>query len=340
MARRLLLRGVTRRFPGSSRPSLAALDLEVSAGETLCLVGPSGCGKSTTLRLIAGLELPDAGSIELGGRRLDGVPPQQRDVAMVFQGFALYPHMTVLQILEFPLQLRGMARAERRRRAEEVAELLGLTALLQRRPPQLSGGEQQRVAMGRAIVRRPALFLFDEPLSNLDAALRAELRGELARLLAELGTTALYVTHDQTEAMTLGHRVAVLRAGELEQLGTPREIYGSPASTFVAGFFGSPAMNLLPVEAGCAAGVPVDPPSAGLLVGVRPEHVLLGQGPGRATVRSLELHGADTYLELEVGRQKLRARLGGMSELRPGQPVSFEFSAERRWFDAETGRAR
>ncbi|MCC6557363.1 MAG: ABC transporter ATP-binding protein, partial [Polyangiaceae bacterium] len=241
------LRGLVRRFQGGDRPALAGLDLDVEDGELLVLVGPSGCGKSTALRLIAGLDAPDAGTVSIGGRDVGRVPPQDRDVAMVFQGYALYPHMTAREIMAFPLKMRGVPAAERARRVEEAAATLAIGRLLDRRPGELSGGERQRVAMGRAIVRAPKVFLFDEPLSNLDAALRAELRVELAALVRRLGTTSVYVTHDQVEAMTMGDRIAVLRAGELQQIGPPRSIYEDPANAFVAGFLGSPAINLIEV---------------------------------------------------------------------------------------------
>ncbi len=213
-----------RRYPGAESAALESLSLEVDDGELLVLVGPSGCGKSTALRLIAGLDAPDGGSIFIDGRDVVNTPPQDRDVAMVFQGYALYPHLTARENIEFPLKMRGVARAERARRVDDVATVLGLARLLSRRPGELSGGERQRVAMGRAIVRQPKVFLFDEPLSNLDAALRTELRVELAALVRRLGTTSLYVTHDQVEAMTMGSRIAVLRGGKLQQVGPPRAI--------------------------------------------------------------------------------------------------------------------
>ena len=212
------------------------------------LVGPSGCGKSTALRIIAGLEPADAGAVRLDGRDITHAPPQDRDVAMVFQGYALYPHLTVRENIEFPLRMRRVPKADRATRVAEAAALLGLGKLLSRHPAELSGGERQRVAMGRAIVRSPKAFLFDEPLSNLDAALRAELRVELASLVRRLGTTSVYVTHDQVEAMTMADRIAVMRAGTLQQVGTPRAIYEAPANVFVASFLGSPPVNLVDLE--------------------------------------------------------------------------------------------
>ena len=226
-----------------------AVDLAIADGEMLVLVGPSGCGKTTLLRLISGLEEATAGEIWIGGRRVDALPPAQRDVAMVFQSYALYPHMTVRENLAFGLTLRKVSRAEIDRRVEEVAVLLELSQLLARRPRELSGGQRQRVAMGRAIVRRPAVFLFDEPLSNLDAALRSQVRLQLQKLHRQLGTTSVYVTHDQVEAMTLGSRLAVLKGGELQQVGRPLEVFQRPDNRFVAGFLGSPAMNFLQATA-------------------------------------------------------------------------------------------
>jgi ABC-type sugar transport system ATPase subunit len=234
--------------------ALADFHLEVSDGELLVLVGPSGSGKSTALRLLAGLEEATAGELHIGDRRVDGLPPQQRNLAMVFQNYALYPHMSVAANLEFPLKMQPMSRTERRRRVMEVAGLLGLGELLQRKPAQLSGGQRQRVAMGRALVRMPQVFLMDEPLSNLDAKLRVAIRTEIADLQRRIGVTTLYVTHDQIEAMTLGQRVAVLDRGRLQQVDTPLELYRNPANTFVARFIGNPGMNILPVKVETADG--------------------------------------------------------------------------------------
>ncbi|WP_437813331.1 ABC transporter ATP-binding protein [Sorangium sp. So ce1078] len=364
----LSLRGLTRRFPNAERPALAGLDLEVEDGELLVLVGPSGCGKSTALRLIAGLDSPDGGTVSIGGRDVSRVAPEDRDVAMVFQGYALYPHMTARDIMGFPLRMRGVARPERARRVEEAAALLGIGHLLDRRPGELSGGERQRVAMGRAIVRAPAAFLFDEPLSNLDAALRAELRVELAALVRRLGTTSVYVTHDQIEAMTMGDRIAVLRAGELQQVGPPRAIYEAPANTFVAGFLGTPAINLVTLERagdrfeGAALSLPA-PPGVALpdraIAGVRPEHlrVAAGQGaPGDAGARGdagaaargevevearvvvAEPLGAETFLYLDAGGTRLRARAHGFATPAPGEAVRTRLDPRAvLWFDAGSG---
>ncbi len=239
---------LTKRF-GADAPALDDLSLDVAPGEFLVLLGPSGCGKTTVLRLIAGLEEPSGGEIAIDGVRVNDLPPKDRDVAMVFQNYALYPHLSVRENIAFPLVMRRTPKAEARRRVEEVAAALELTPLLARRPAQLSGGERQRVALGRAIVRQPKVFLFDEPLSNLDAKLRVQMRAELVRLHRRLGATMVYVTHDQVEAMTMGQRIAILHRGVLQQVGTPAEIYALPANVFVAAFIGAPGMNVLDATA-------------------------------------------------------------------------------------------
>src|SRR6059058_496530 len=221
------------------------LDLHIRDHELMVLVGPSGCGKSTALRMIAGLEDVSSGNVSIGGRVVNTLAPKDRDIAMVFQSYALYPHMTVRENLEFGLKMRGVARDEMKRRVDSAAEILGIAHLLDRKPKDLSGGQRQRVAVGRAIVRQPAVFLFDEPLSNLDAKLRVQTRAEITKLQATLGTTSVYVTHDQVEAMTMGHRITVMREGKIQQVGTPREVYESPANAFVAQFIGTPPMNLI-----------------------------------------------------------------------------------------------
>lgn len=232
-------------YPGSTRPAVSGVDLEIADGEFLVLVGPSGCGKSTTLRMLAGLEHPSTGTIAFGERDVTQTSAKDRDVAMVFQSYALYPHMSVAGNLEFSLKNSGVPKEERRAQVESAAAMLELDELLERKPRELSGGQRQRVAMGRALVRRPQVFLMDEPLSNLDAKLRVQTRAQIAGLQRQLGVTTVYVTHDQTEAMTMGDRVVVMNAGRIEQVGTPRELYDHPASMFVAGFIGSPTMNLL-----------------------------------------------------------------------------------------------
>jgi ABC-type sugar transport system ATPase subunit len=257
------IRGVKKAF--GPHHVIHGVDVEIADGEFVVLVGPSGCGKSTLLRMIAGLENISAGEIRIGDRIVNALPPKQRDVAMVFQNYALYPHMTVADNMGFSMRLRGAAAAEIEERVHRAAEILGLAPYLARYPRQLSGGQRQRVAMGRAIVRQPKVFLFDEPLSNLDASLRVQMRTELARLHRELGTTMIYVTHDQVEAMTLGQRIAVFNAGRIAQVGEPMALYDSPANLFVAGFLGSPKMNLVPVtvSANDPAGLRVRPREGG-----------------------------------------------------------------------------
>src|SRR6476646_808743 len=255
-------RQATRVYPGNDEPAVDALDLDIADGELMVLVGPSGSGKTTALRMLAGLEEVDAGGIYSGERDVTYVPPKDRDVAMVFQNYALYPYLTVAANIGFPLRIAKVKKRDREARVKEVAKLLGLTEYLDRKPAQLSGGQRQRVAMGRAIVRVPSVFLMDEPLSNLDAKLRVQMRADIAALQADFGITTVYVTHDQSEAMTLGHRVAVLHDGHLQQCGPPRELYERPTNIFVAGFIGSPAMNLctVPVSNGAASFGGVDVP--------------------------------------------------------------------------------
>jgi multiple sugar transport system ATP-binding protein len=330
----VVLEGISKVFRGGgARPAHAAvadLSLEVAHGEFVAIVGPSGCGKSTTLRLVAGLDAPDAGEIALGGRSMRGVPPQDRDVAMVFQGYALYPQMTARKILEFPLKMRKVPAAARARAVSEAAAMLGLEKLLDRRPDQLSGGERQRVAMGRAIVRRPRVFLFDEPLSNIDPALREEIRTEIGTLVRKLHATALYVTHDHTEAMTLADRIAVMRDGRLVQFATPRDIYERPATEFVGTFVGSPRMNLLPGRSDGDAIVagpfrlrtPHDSLPTAVTVGIRPEDVVLGSEGVAGTVANIEPLGAEThvFVQVAVGVQ-LRARCAGFGTFARGAAV-------------------
>jgi multiple sugar transport system ATP-binding protein len=284
---------VSKTYP-NGHLAVKELDLEIRDGEFMVLVGPSGCGKSTALRMIAGLEMPTAGRIVIGERDVTGLMPQERDVAMVFQSYALYPHMTVRENLAFGLRMRHAASDLIARRVNEAAEALGLEAVLDRKPAQLSGGQRQRVALGRAIVREPQVFLFDEPLSNLDAKLRVETRAELARLHRRLGATVVYVTHDQEEAMTLGGRVAVLRDGVLQQVAPPMELYREPANRFVAGFVGSPEMNFLP--GGVFGGEAI--------LGIRPHDIAIvppGAGDLDARVNVVEPRGSDLLVRLRAG---------------------------------------
>jgi multiple sugar transport system ATP-binding protein len=302
----------TRRFGGADRPAVDRLDLSVGDGEFVVLVGPSGCGKTTSLRMVAGLETVDAGRIRIGDRDITDVEPKDRDVAMVFQNYALYPHMTVAQNMGFALKIAGLPKAETRERVLDAARLLDLEPYLDRKPKDLSGGQRQRVAMGRAIVRRPQVFLMDEPLSNLDAKLRVQTRNQIAGLQRRLGTTTVYVTHDQVEAMTMGDRVAVLRDGVLQQCAAPRELYRNPVNMFVAEFIGSPAMNLftLPVVDHCVSlgDWPIALPreitdTAGeLVVGVRPEHLEVGARGVEMQIDIVEELGADAYLYGRVTR--------------------------------------
>jgi multiple sugar transport system ATP-binding protein len=298
----------TRIYPGTDVPAVDAFDLHIQDGEFVVLVGPSGSGKTTALRMLAGLEEVDAGAIMIGGRDVTDMPPKRRDVAMVFQNYALYPYLTVEANIGFPLKIAKVKRSEREQRVRDVAELLGLTEYLQRKPGQLSGGQRQRVAMGRAIVREPSVFLMDEPLSNLDAKLRVQMRADIAALQSRLGTTTVYVTHDQSEAMTLGHRVAVLKDGRLQQCEAPRTLYDRPANTFVAGFIGSPAMNICELPLGANGSVPfggerVELPAsvAGsgwsrVVLGLRPESLELSGEGVPARVEVVEEIGADAYV--------------------------------------------
>jgi multiple sugar transport system ATP-binding protein len=343
----VLLDGVSKRFAGSKRGDAAALQtvtIAVARGELVVVVGPSGCGKSTTLRIVAGLEEPDTGTVAIAGRSMKGVPPQDRDVAMVFQGYALYPQMTAREIMEFPLRMRGVDRAARAKAVDEAAALLRIERLLDRRPGELSGGERQRVAMGRAIVRKPRVFLFDEPLSNLDAALRGDIRLEIGQLVRRLGATALYVTHDHVEAMTLADRIAVMRAGKLLQMATPREIYEKPATSFVGTFLGSPRMNLLPArvqgDALLAGAFRLRRPDgalpARLEIGVRPEHVVLGAEGERGEVVAVEPLGAESHLVVRVGELELRAQARGFDAHRRGDAVGVKLEEDHVLvFDAE-----
>ena len=359
---RLALERLGKVYPNGTR-ALADLTLTVEDGELVVLVGPSGCGKSTVLRLVAGLEDPTEGHIRIGDAIVDGLPPQARNVAMVFQDYALYPHMTVRRNLEFPLRMRGADRDDIARRVANAARQLGIEPVLDRLPKHLSGGQRQRVAMGRALVREPAVSLLDEPLSNLDAKLRVDVRAEIADLQERTRTTMLYVTHDQVEAMTLGHRIAVLNAGALQQVASPAELYDAPTNAFVAGFIGNPPMNLLRgrlerapdggAAIALAAGtvrlpserVPADLAPGAVTVGIRPEAFRLAEA-GAAdvlafTVEHVEWLGHETLAHLRAGDDATRAvaRLPGMHAFQPEGPLALGVDAARIYlFDAD-GRA-
>jgi len=340
------LRKVVKRF--DEVEAVRGIDLDIPDKEFVVLVGPSGCGKSTTLRMIAGLEEASAGEIYIDGTLVNDVPPKDRDIAMVFQNYALYPHMTVFENMSFGLRLRHAPRAEIRQRVEEAARILGLMDMLDRRPKQLSGGQRQRVAMGRAIVRHPKVFLFDEPLSNLDAKLRVQMRIEIKRVHQQVRTTTVYVTHDQVEAMTLADRVVVMNSGNIEQIGPPQELYHSPRTRFVAGFIGSPAMNFLPCRleqngAGMsvrfteALSFPVPESRAAhyqphvgkqLVFGLRPEHITDPRNQDRTdrheftvTADVVEPMGMETLVYFRVNGDEVCARVDPSTAAEPGRPV-------------------
>jgi ABC-type sugar transport system ATPase subunit len=336
---------VTKRYEGQDRPTLLPLDLTVPDGELVVLVGPSGCGKSTTLRIVAGLEEATSGEVYIGGRRVTEVPPAERDIAMVFQSYALYPHMSVFDNLAFSLRLRKLDRVDIDRRVREAARALAIEPYLQRLPRQLSGGQRQRVAIGRAVVRDPRLFLFDEPLSNLDAQLRAEMRREILAIQRRARTTAIYVTHDQTEAMTLADRIVVMKDGAVQQQGTPLELYDRPQNLFVAGFLGSPAMNFLrgQIAAGVAelpgVSVPLASDARGEVVfGVRPQDLSLADSGGlRARVHLRELMGSEAFLHLTSPAGALVLRTEAHHAARQGENVSVLFEASKlHLFDPRT----
>ncbi|MGV9799298.1 ABC transporter ATP-binding protein [Mycobacterium sp. NPDC003449] len=351
-------RDVTRRYPGGVL-ALKGLNLTVSDGEFLILVGPSGCGKSTALRMLAGLDKPTSGEIRIGGTVVNDLAPGQRDIAMVFQNYALYPHMSVYRNLAYGLRQRRTPRSEIERRVRETAELLQITELLDRKPGQLSGGQRQRVAMGRALVREPQAFLLDEPLSNLDAKLRNQVRGDLKRLHREVPVTSIYVTHDQVEAMTLGDRLCVMSEGEVQQIGTTDDIYNRPANTFVAAFMGSPPMNLIPavvrsgsLHIGGAEVGQADAEDGAVTVGARPEHLRLHDrcGPDMVPARVdfveplgshvlvTALVDADADTEAEPTRVIVQAPAD--TELDSGARIGLVMPPDRTYFfDADTGAA-
>jgi len=305
------------------------LSLEIRDGEFVVLLGPSGCGKTTTLRMLAGLENVSSGDIFIGGERVNDVPTQHRDLAMVFQSYALYPHMTIAENIAYPLRVRKLDKAQRTERVRRVAAMLEIESLLERKPRQLSGGERQRVALARAIVREPRAYLMDEPLSNLDARLRVQMRGELKRLQHQLGTTTIYVTHDQAEAMTLASRVAVMRKGQLQQFDTPLNIYNHPANRFVAEFVGSPSMNFIEGSHGT--------------IGIRPEHIQVLTEPQDdaipATVYVTELMGNETFVFLSVGANRLIARAPADFRAELESQVWLKINTDKLHFFDEKGQA-
>ena len=325
------------------------VNADIADGEFIVIVGPSGCGKSTLLRMVAGLELITGGEISIGSRVVNDLEPSERDIAMVFQNYALYPHMTVYDNMAYGLKIAKVPKAEIEVRVQKAAKILELGTLLQRTPRELSGGQRQRVAMGRAIVRQPQVFLFDEPLSNLDAKLRAATRLEIQKLHAELGVTSLFVTHDQVEAMTLAQRMIVMNAGRIEQIGTPEQVYGTPATTFVASFIGSPPMNLMPGQAdgsrftvgGQTLALPATAPRSGsLTLGLRPEHAVLDPaGAWPLRVEMLEMLGAERLVYGKLGDSQFTLRIEAtLVAPKPGDTVRLRVPPEHlHWFDGGTG---
>jgi sn-glycerol 3-phosphate transport system ATP-binding protein len=334
------------------------VDLQIADGEFVVLVGPSGCGKSTLLRMIAGLEAISAGAISIGDRVVNDLEPMARDIAMVFQNYALYPHMSVFDNMAYGLRNRRLARDEIEKRVQRAAEILQLGELLRRKPRQLSGGQRQRVAMGRAIVREPVVFLFDEPLSNLDAKLRVQMRLEIRKLHRELGVTSVYVTHDQVEAMTLADRLVVMNAGRAEQIGTPAELYERPATSYVGGFIGSPAMNFLSCRVADAPAALILPDGQQIAlergvfnglggrtisVGLRPEHLSIAHGAVgggfRMAVDMIEELGADALVHGQIAGHAMTVRLAGRTAVRPGELLPMRIEEQHlHGFDPETGR--
>jgi multiple sugar transport system ATP-binding protein len=345
-----------RWYPGADSPAVPGIDLEIKDGEFMVLVGPSGCGKSTTLRMLAGLEEVTAGKILIGDRDVTTMPPKDRDIAMVFQNYALYPHMSVAENMAFSLKMAKVDKAEQKRRVDEAARILGLTEYLERKPKALSGGQRQRVAMGRAIVRQPQVFCMDEPLSNLDAKMRVQTRTDIAKLQADLGVTTVYVTHDQVEAMTMGDRVAVMSQGEIQQVDTPLNLYSRPVNLFVAGFIGSPQMNLIEAKAADGSAkigeylVPVDPAAAkkmsgNITVGVRPEAWrLVGPSDGGLPVKVtvVEELGSDSFVygscDVEGTPSTVIVRVSAKDKVSKGDVIHVTTDpADVHVFDTESG---
>lgn len=335
-----------------TRETVHDINLTIEDKEFMVLVGPSGCGKSTSLRMIAGLEEITSGALIIDGVDVTDTPPQKRDIAMVFQSYALYPHMTAYKNIAFGLmRTTRLSKAEIDGRIQEAAEILNITELLDRRPKELSGGERQRVAIGRALVRQPKVFLFDEPLSNLDAKLRNRMRGELKRLHQELGLTVIYVTHDQIEAMTLGTRVAMMSQGRLQQLGAPMDIYMNPSNTFVATFIGSPEMALVPCRTDASGRVGHPAFGAGLdighnlpadvIIGIRPEEITFSRtGMARGRVERSELIGAEALVEVALGAHRVTVKSAVADAPEPGSDIGLDFDLSRmRLFDAASGNA-
>jgi multiple sugar transport system ATP-binding protein len=347
-------KNVFKRYGASATAAVSDLTLEIEDGEFMVLVGPSGCGKTTALRMLAGLEEVTDGEIEIAGKLVTDVPASERDIAMVFQNYALYPHMTVFQNMAFPLVMRKRPKSEVATKVTEAAETLGLEALLERKPGELSGGQRQRVALGRAIVRQPDVFLLDEPLSNLDAQLRLETRVHLKKLHRVLGTTFIYVTHDQVEAMTMGDRIVVMRGGVLQQVATPRDIYGRPANMYVAGFIGMPRMNFIPAAisgtvartSGFTVDLPFALPSSDYMLGIRPDHIANAPTTRHADdvrveiemdVDVIEVLGADQYLYGRVGSDDIVARTDAQTEVHARDRVRLALDVRRVCvFDPQT----
>lgn len=355
----IAFKNITKNF--GSTVVVDNLNLEIIDGEFVVLLGPSGCGKTTTLRMLAGLEHATSGDILINGERVNDVPTQHRDLAMVFQSYALYPHMTIAENIAYPLRVRKIAKQEREQRVTKVARMLEIEALLTRKPRQLSGGERQRVALARAIIRSPRAYLMDEPLSNLDARLRVQMRGELKRLQHQLGTTTIYVTHDQAEAMTLAHRVAVMRKGRLQQFDTPMNIYERPANRFVAEFVGSPSMNFVEGKVemakrrvvGSALSIALSDEQAtqlvgydgkSVLLGIRPEHITIDasakDGNHQAEIYVTELMGNETFVFLDLGQDRLIARAPAEFRADLGSKVSIRFATEKLHFFEKDTEAR
>lgn len=344
------LRKVVKRYGSGPKANqvIHGVEAEIADGEFVVIVGPSGCGKSTLLRMVAGLEEISGGEIAIGGRVVNDVEPSERDIAMVFQNYALYPHMTVFENMAYGLKIAKVPKDEIKARVDKAAAILQLGPFLARKPRELSGGQRQRVAMGRAIVRQPQVFLFDEPLSNLDAKLRSQTRIEIRKLHADLGVTSLFVTHDQVEAMTLAQRMMVMNAGRMEQFGTPEEVYARPATTFVASFIGSPPMNLLTGRTegssflldGLSLPLPAAAPRDGeIILGLRPEHVATAANGWPVKVELIEMLGAERLVHGQLGHHAFTLRVDGMAAApEVGSTVSLQLSPEHmHWFDAATG---